>query len=226
MPASRLIHSRTIIAGGVALLLAVLALSAAALLTSSRVKAGAGPTVSMEDNEFVPASITIDVGDTLTWTNNGLFPHTATADDGTFDSGQVESGESYQFTFETAGTFPYHCQNHGGPGGQGMSGEVIVQGPVQTSPPPTTAPTAPPPTAPPPTAPPTATAPGATPTPTTPVGFPSGDAPSASPPPVTSILDGGSGSNLWLVASASLVVASAGGLLFATRHRRRDLRSG
>ena len=87
----------------------------------------ADTTVSMIDDSFQPASITINVGDTVTWVNNEDRPHTATADDGSFDSGTLELNGQFSHTFTTAGTFTYFCEFHGGAGGQGMSGTVIVQ---------------------------------------------------------------------------------------------------
>lgn len=76
---------------------------------------------------FSPATITIKVGTTVTWTNNTGAPHTVTSDDGTtFDSGIntpiSANGGTYSFTFTKAGTFTYHCQIH-----PFMKATVIVQ---------------------------------------------------------------------------------------------------
>ena len=192
---SQFIPRRIVIA--LPLLLAVAVLCVAAALANG-VRAGGATTVTMVDNEFQPASITINVGDTITWVNDGALPHTATADDGTFDSGQLATGEQFSFTFETAGTFAYHCENHGGAGGQGMAGEVIVQ---DAAPAPTATPAA------------TAPAGGATPTETPSMGMPASDAPSATEVPSTSVLDRWNGSTLALAAAAALVIGSVGGLL-------------
>jgi plastocyanin len=73
---------------------------------------------------YVPNPATITVGSTVTWTNNDTLPHTATSDTGVWDSGTLSSGQSFSFTFMTAGTFPYHCMIHGA---QSMSGTVTVQ---------------------------------------------------------------------------------------------------
>src|SRR5690606_7803693 len=67
--------------------------------------------VSMEDNVFVPADITISVGDTVRWTNNGALNHDAQSDDGTtFASsseyplpGGMTPGDSFEFTFTSEG---------------------------------------------------------------------------------------------------------------------------
>lgn len=83
-------------------------------------------TINVEDNKFTPNKITVPVGATVVWTHTGQRPHTITADDGTFDSGRLENGATFSFTFEQAGTFPYFCQFHGGKGGEGMAGTIIV----------------------------------------------------------------------------------------------------
>ena len=78
-----------------------------------RAKAAADRTVGVGDNFYKPAKITIDVGDTVTWRNDGLADHTATAEDGSFDTGTFGSGERRSETFDSAGTIPYYCLIHG-----------------------------------------------------------------------------------------------------------------
>lgn len=95
-------------------------------------------TVEVVDSSFVPEVATIDVGETVTWETTGAFPHTITAEDGSFDE-EVGTGDTFAHTFEDAGTFAYYCRFHGGPGGVGMSGTVVV-GAAET-PPPTETPT-------------------------------------------------------------------------------------
>lgn len=74
---------------------------------------------------FTPQSITVQPGDTVEWVvDSGT--HTVTADDGTFDSGQIHKGNTFSHAFPVAGSYPYYCANHGGPGGIGMSGQVVV----------------------------------------------------------------------------------------------------
>jgi plastocyanin len=80
-------------------------------------------SVAIVDFAFDPGSVTVDVGGTVTWTNQGAVAHTVTADDGSFDSGTVDAGGSFSFTFETAGTFSYHCAIH-----PNMVGTVVVNG--------------------------------------------------------------------------------------------------
>src|ERR671935_452014 len=102
----------------------------AALALSLGVPASAfaqdAPSVSVQDEVFVPAQVEIIAGDTLTWSHDGAEQHTITADDESFDSGLINPGDTFQTTFDTPGTYPYHCQIHGAPGGIGMAGVIVV----------------------------------------------------------------------------------------------------
>jgi plastocyanin len=71
---------------------------------------------------YTPNPVTITAGSTVTWTNNDTIAHTSTSDTGVFDSGNIAPGERYSFTFNTRGTFPYHCTLH-----PGMVASVVVQ---------------------------------------------------------------------------------------------------
>lgn len=76
-------------------------------------QAGGGTqAVSIAGFAFSPADLSVKVGDSVTWTNNDSTAHTATADDGSFDCGVIAGGQSFTFTFTTAGTFTYHCRIH------------------------------------------------------------------------------------------------------------------
>ncbi len=77
---------------------------------------------------FVPASLTINVGDMVIWDNVDNAAHTITSGvlaeggpDGIFDSGLVSPGTEFSHTFDDEGTFPYFCLVH-----PWMSGEVAV----------------------------------------------------------------------------------------------------
>lgn len=85
-------------------------------------KASASKTVSVGDNFYSPATISISVGDTVTWKNDGAAQHSATADDGSFDTGIFNSGQSRSETFTSAGNIPYFCTVHG----QAQSGTIKV----------------------------------------------------------------------------------------------------
>ena len=70
---------------------------------------------------FTPSSVTVTVGGTVTWTNGDGVNHTATADDGSWDTSTIASGSTASMTFNTVGTFPYHCAIHAS-----MHGTVVV----------------------------------------------------------------------------------------------------
>jgi len=81
--------------------------------------------VGVQDSFFEPPQLAINVGDTVIWTEFGGQDHTVTSDDGLFDV-VLPFGEIFSYTFQQAGTYPYYCDNHGGPGGEGMSGSIVV----------------------------------------------------------------------------------------------------
>ncbi len=56
--------------------------------------------------------LSVPVGQTVIWTNTGAQSHTVTADDGSVDSGSIAAGETFSLTFDTPGTFTYHCTPH------------------------------------------------------------------------------------------------------------------
>ncbi|MEW5922930.1 MAG: cupredoxin family copper-binding protein [Candidatus Zixiibacteriota bacterium] len=68
--------------------------------------------VSIPGLNFSPASLTINSGTTVRWTNNHSLPHTTTSDNGIWDSGSLSPGQSYARTFDSTGEFPYHCSFH------------------------------------------------------------------------------------------------------------------
>jgi plastocyanin len=83
--------------------------------------------VNIQNSKFDPNPLTIPVGTTVRFVNNDSAAHTATADDGSFDSGNLNKGQDFTFKFDKAGTFAYYCKYHGGKGGTGMSGTIVVQ---------------------------------------------------------------------------------------------------
>ncbi|HET7630262.1 MAG TPA: cupredoxin family copper-binding protein [Candidatus Saccharimonadales bacterium] len=87
-------------------------------------KAVATDKVSIEQYAFSPGAITVKAGTTVTWTNLDSVNHTVTSDDNSsiqFDSGDIDKGQTYQFTFEQPGTYHYHCTPH-----PFMHGTVVV----------------------------------------------------------------------------------------------------
>lgn len=69
-------------------------------------------TVTMKNMSFSIGSLTVKAGTTVTWTNNDNTTHTVTADDNSFNSGDITAGYSFSKTFSAQGTFPYHCTYH------------------------------------------------------------------------------------------------------------------
>jgi plastocyanin len=80
-----------------------------------------GDTVAIRDFAFQPAALDVALGTTMTWTNEDSVQHTATADDGSFDSGELAQDESFSHTFSTPGTFTYICTIH-----PSMTGAITV----------------------------------------------------------------------------------------------------
>ncbi len=99
--------------------------------TTSTGVAAAGPVVSIPSGAamqtstmyYSPSTITVVIGvnNTVTWVNNDDAPHTVTASDGSFNSGNLNAGQSWTFTFTTPGTYAYSCAYH-----PWMKGTVIV----------------------------------------------------------------------------------------------------
>jgi len=82
-----------------------------------------GAEVTMEGIAFKPAQVTISAGDTVTWTNNDSAGHDVTGDDfKSGDAGGLGQGDTFEHTFEEAGTFDYVCTVH-----PGMEGSVKVE---------------------------------------------------------------------------------------------------
>jgi plastocyanin len=68
--------------------------------------------VDINDHAFDPAQRNIAPGTRIMFINNDSEPHTATADNGLFDTGELEPGDSSWVLFEGAGTVTYHCELH------------------------------------------------------------------------------------------------------------------
>ena len=84
-------------------------------------------TIIMDRFQFHNKSVTIGQGWSVVWINSETPKHTATADDGPFNSGGMSQGDTFTFTFSEKGTFPYYCRFHGDKGGVDMAGTIIVQ---------------------------------------------------------------------------------------------------
>lgn len=99
--------------------------------TPSPTPAPAGPSSSITIPEgaeflgnraFAPPDLDVEAGTTVTWTNTDRDSHTSTSDVPGWNSGTISPGRQFSFTFQTAGTFPYHCSFH-----PGMTGTVVVR---------------------------------------------------------------------------------------------------
>ena len=135
MPAARPIRPlspmipRTIVA-----LAAVVALATLTLVAAGGARAGTSHTIDIANFAFSPQNLSIQVGDTVTWTNLDAVQHTATSTSGAFDSGPLDQNETYSITFTQAGTYDYLCTPH-----PSMTGQIVVQGAPAATPAPTQA---------------------------------------------------------------------------------------
>ena len=83
-----------------------------------------GPRITISDFSFSPSTLSVKAGTTVTWTNNGPMTHTTVSDNGVWSSANLgppaggggygggTAGGSFQFTFNTPGSYPYHCSLH------------------------------------------------------------------------------------------------------------------
>jgi plastocyanin len=96
--------------------------------------------VTITGKQFDPRELTVAVGDEVTWVNkDDGQAHSVTADDGSFDSSPdcstanpaacMDERAQFRHVFSAEGRFPYYSRPHGGPGGQGTSGVVVVVAP-------------------------------------------------------------------------------------------------
>jgi plastocyanin len=83
--------------------------------------AATGDQVTIDNFAFAPATLTVKVGSTVTWTNKDEEPHTVAASDGSFHSPGMGTGATFSHTFSTPGKFDYVCSIH-----PSMHGTVVV----------------------------------------------------------------------------------------------------
>lgn len=108
----RLALASAVLAGGALLAGA----SAAASRSSAR-------TVAIRAFQYQPATVTVQVGDTVAWTNDDLVPHTATATKGKrFDSGSIDAKQAWRYVARRKGTYSYECTFH-----PTMEGTLVVR---------------------------------------------------------------------------------------------------
>ena len=103
-------------------MVAALLLSAGSPGSSAKTPQPATAEVKVDNFSFGPATLTVPVGTTVTWTNRDDIPHTVVSTDKVFKSKVLDTDEKFSFTFAKAGTYPYFCSIH-----PKMTGSVVVQ---------------------------------------------------------------------------------------------------
>ena len=83
---------------------------------------GNSNSISIANMSFIASATTVTKGTTVTWTNNDNMAHTVTADDNSFNSGNLNKGATFSHTFNSIGTVAYHCSIH-----PNMTGSVAVK---------------------------------------------------------------------------------------------------
>ena len=102
----------------------LLAMAIAPWLAAQNPNPNPPQTVIIKQMHFEPHSLKVKAGDKVEWKNEDIFSHTVTANDGTFDSGLIAPGNSWQTTISKSGTIAYHCRPH-----PNMTAELLVQSP-------------------------------------------------------------------------------------------------
>ncbi|MEY2431435.1 MAG: hypothetical protein QOC92_1160 [Acidimicrobiaceae bacterium] len=115
MRAARALTSACFVVGALVALVALVALAPPAAASTA--------PVLIREFEYDPATVEINSGDTVSWTNVAARNHTVTADDGSFDSGDITVGQNFAITFNAPGTYAYHCTIH-----DNQRGTVLVRG--------------------------------------------------------------------------------------------------
>jgi plastocyanin len=96
-------------------------LAAVSLAATGVAVAASTHEVKMEGMQFSPATLEVHRGDTVTWRNNDVVPHTATAA-GKFDSGNIAPGKTFARKLDQPGAYDYICTYH-----PGMKGRIEVK---------------------------------------------------------------------------------------------------
>ena len=90
--------------------------------SSGSAAASGGSTVEINNFMFMPATLTVPVGTTVTWKFDDSTQHTVSADDNSFASSPMASGQTFTHTFSSAGRVAYHCSIH-----PFMTGTIVVK---------------------------------------------------------------------------------------------------
>jgi len=84
----------------------------AAATTTAGGTSGGSTTATIQNFAFRPATVNAKAGQKVTWSNDDSTTHTVTADNGSFDSGNLSPGKSFSTTLAKSGTVKYHCSIH------------------------------------------------------------------------------------------------------------------
>jgi plastocyanin len=107
--------NKNLIAFGLLLVLGVVAVSGCTSQTSN--------TVTIQNSNFIPATLNVPMGTTVMWINKGNTTQDVTSDSGVFSSGNLTNGMSYNYTFNQSGSYPYHSSIT-----PSMTGTIVVSG--------------------------------------------------------------------------------------------------
>ncbi len=89
---------------------------------TSQVVASKDQIITIDSFDFSPKTITVKAGSSVTWLNSDTVDHSIIADDATFNTGMLASGEKGSYTFTKVGTYTYHCAVH-----PSMTATVVVE---------------------------------------------------------------------------------------------------
>ncbi|HMH33940.1 MAG TPA: cupredoxin domain-containing protein [Puia sp.] len=79
------------------------------------------PTIYMKGSVYSNTNLQVATGTKVQWSNDDTTVHTVTADNGSFESGDIQPGGTFSQTFNTAGTFAYHDKHHAS-----MTGVIVA----------------------------------------------------------------------------------------------------
>ena len=102
--------------------LVVLALAGLVALEKPAIAGPAVATIKIDNFSFTPATLTVDAGTQIIWTNADDIPHTVVSDDRSFKSKALDTDETFTFTAGKPGTYSYFCSIH-----PKMRGTIVVK---------------------------------------------------------------------------------------------------
>ncbi|HEX5377022.1 MAG TPA: cupredoxin family copper-binding protein [Phenylobacterium sp.] len=105
-------------------LLSLLCATVSLALTAPAAATPAPVTVKIANFTFAATTVTVHPGTTVTWVNDDDIPHTIVADDKSFRSKVLDTGDRFAFTFAKRGTYGYFCSIH-----PHMTGKIVVEAP-------------------------------------------------------------------------------------------------